>query len=43
MALRQAAVFMKAGSYVLRPKSSSASFICRKSSALTVSSSMGTS
>src|SRR6267143_1149410 len=43
MALRQAAVFMKAGSYVIRPKSSSLTLILRRSVARMVSSLMGTS
>ena len=40
---RQAAVFMKAGSYVIRPKSSSDTRIARKSSARTVPSVIGIS
>jgi len=42
MALRHAAVFMKAGSYVIRPKSSSPVRICRRSMALIVPSVIGT-
>src|SRR5690349_1017682 len=40
---RHAAVFMKAGSYVIRPKSSSATRMARKSSARTVPSVIGIS
>src|SRR5438067_5082 len=43
IALRHAAVFMKAGSYVIRPKSSSLTLILRRSVARMVSSLMGTS
>ncbi len=43
MELRQFAVFMKAGSYVIRPKSSSDALICRRSMALMVPSWMGSS
>src|SRR6476469_9752029 len=43
MALRQLAVFMNAGSYVMRPKSSSDALICRRSIALMVPSSIGSS
>src|SRR5580704_17386267 len=43
MALRQLAVFMKAGSYVMRPKSSGEVFICLRSTARMVPSSIGSS
>src|SRR6266851_3442574 len=43
MALRQLAVFMKAGSYVIRPKSSGATLICRRSMARIVPSCTGSS
>ena len=43
MALRQLAVFMNAGSYVIRPKSSGPVLICRRSMARMVPSWMGSS
>src|SRR5713101_7890443 len=43
MALRQAAVFMNAGSYVMRPKSSPSVLICRRSVARIVPSVIGSS
>src|SRR5712671_5339727 len=43
MALRQFAVFRNAGSYVIRPKSSGLTLICRRSMARIVSSVTGTS
>src|SRR5688500_10359829 len=43
MALRQEAVFMNAGSYVMSPKSSSSTLIFLRSSALIVPSLMGSS
>src|SRR5690242_7731208 len=43
MALRQAAVFMNAGSYVMRPKSSASVLICRRSVARIVPSVIGSS
>src|SRR3954449_12199567 len=43
ISLRHAAVFVKAGSYVIRPKSSSSTFIWRKSIAFTVPSVISTS
>src|ERR1041384_3906372 len=43
MALRQFAVFMKAGSYVIRPKSSPPVLICRRSIARMVPSWIGSS
>src|SRR5438067_1771191 len=43
MALRHAAVFMNAGSYVIRPKSSPETLILRRSVARMVPSAMGTS
>src|SRR5436190_3760326 len=43
IALRQFAVFMNAGSYVIRPKSAGAALICRKSMARIVPSWIGSS
>src|SRR6266542_5869391 len=43
MALRHDAVFMKAGAYVIKPKSSPSTLICRRSSALIVPSLIGIS
>src|SRR6266536_1207633 len=43
MALRQFAVFMNAGSYVISPKSSASVWICRRSIARIVPSSIGSS